>query len=65
MTSNRNQASGVREQRLAAGLTQEKLARAADCSLAYVQTIEGGYAPDPAASPVFRRIAQVLERRQS
>ena len=49
---------GIRERRLAAGLSQERLARDADCSLAYVRLLEHGYRPD--TGEVLGRIAHVL-----
>jgi len=55
----------IRERRLAIGISQEALARAADCSTAYVRVLERGYAPDPAASPVFQRVARVLGLTQN
>jgi len=50
----------IRDLRLAAGLSQEQLARLADCSTAYVRVLERGYEPDPATSPVYRRISNLL-----
>lgn len=51
----------VRELRLAAGLTQEQLARVAGCSLSYIRLVEGGYRPSSAASsPKLRRLLDVL-----
>jgi transcriptional regulator with XRE-family HTH domain len=38
----------LRERRLAAGLSQEHLARLADCSTATVRIVERGYWPSPA-----------------
>lgn len=50
----------LRAQRLAAGLTQEQVARAAECSLTYVRLLEAGYLPDWDASPKLRRVAAAL-----
>lgn len=52
------QVGSVRSARRDAGLSQEQLARRADCSTAYVRLIEAGYAP--ARSDVLPRIAGVL-----
>jgi transcriptional regulator with XRE-family HTH domain len=67
MLANATKPSGgtIRERRLAIGISQEALARAADCSTAYVRVLERGYAPDPAASPVFQRVAQFLGLTQN
>lgn len=47
VSQHRSQVGGafehLRERRLAVGLSQEKLARLADCSLATVRLAEGGY----------------------
>lgn len=51
---------GVRDRRLAAGLSQEQLAREAGCSLNYVRLIESGYRPDWHASPKLRRVVELL-----
>lgn len=57
MSAKATQAPGpIRQLRRAAGLTQEALAREVGCSTAYVRMIEGGYEPDPGASPVFARV---------
>lgn len=56
----------IRKARDAAGLTQEKLARAAGVSLAYVRMIEGGYEPaKPSASPKFERVLAALDPSQT
>lgn len=52
---------GLREMRIAAGLSQEQLAREVDCSTAYVRVLERGYTPDPEASPVMARIIGYLQ----
>jgi transcriptional regulator with XRE-family HTH domain len=49
----------IRTRRLAAGLSQEKLARAAECALNSVRLFEKGYAPDP--SPARDRVIAVLD----
>jgi transcriptional regulator with XRE-family HTH domain len=51
-------AGRIREQRLAAGLSQDRLARLAGCSVSMVLAIERGYIP--ARSAVLPRIEQVL-----
>lgn len=48
----------LREARKAANLTQQKLAELADCSIAYIRVLEGGYAPD--MSVVLDRIHEVI-----
>ena len=66
LTANANRPTGaIRSARKAAGLSQEQLAQRAGCSTAYVRVLEGGYAPDPDASPVYAQVLDVLndERR--
>lgn len=48
----------IREQRLQAGLSRERLARLAGCSYAFIVTIERGYIP--ARSRVLPEIERVL-----
>jgi transcriptional regulator with XRE-family HTH domain len=51
----------LRERRVAAGLSQQALASAADCSLASVALFERGYRPEH--SQVLERIERVLNDR--
>lgn len=51
----------IRALRLAAGLSQEALAREVGCSTAYVRVLEGGYEPDPGSSAVYCRLIAHLE----
>ncbi len=53
---------GVREQRLARGLSQQRVAELAGCSLNMVRLLEAGY--QPTSSRVAPRIAEVLARSQ-
>lgn len=48
----------IREQRIALGLSQEALARRADCSTAMVRLLEAGY--HPTASDVLPRLEAIL-----
>lgn len=48
----------LREQRLAVGLSQQRLAELARCSINAVRLFERGY--DPARSPVRERVVAVL-----
>jgi transcriptional regulator with XRE-family HTH domain len=50
---------GVRERRLAAGLTQDALARKARVSRSLVQIVEAGYRPSEAMA---RRLDRALTR---
>jgi transcriptional regulator with XRE-family HTH domain len=50
---------GIRQYRLAAGISQQKLAQLAGCSLSMVRLVESGYRPS--TSDVLDRIATVLE----
>lgn len=64
MAANANHGAGsLRERRIAAGISQEALARLADCSTAYVRVLERGYTPEAETSPVYRRLVAVLEER--
>jgi hypothetical protein len=63
MTANANPGN-MRQRRLAAGLTQEDVAREAHCSLAYVRLVERGYSPDPETSPAFRRLLALTMLRE-
>ena len=57
----RSRPTTIRQARHAAGLTLEGLAQAADCSLAYVRTVEAGGIPaNPEAAPAYQRILSVL-----
>lgn len=49
---------GLREQRRAAGLSQQVLAEKAGCSVSYVRVLEQGFAPD--RSEVLPRVLAVL-----
>jgi transcriptional regulator with XRE-family HTH domain len=49
--------SGVRARRLAAGLSQERLARLAECSTSTVRLVEYGYRP---SDEMISRIAAAL-----
>lgn len=53
----------LRDRRLAAGLSQEALARLADCSTGYVRLLESGYTPH--SGSVAERVAAVLEKRET
>jgi transcriptional regulator with XRE-family HTH domain len=48
----------IRGARLAAGLSQQKLAGSADCSISMVRLVEAGYRPEPSAA--IERIVSVL-----
>lgn len=50
---------GLREQRRAAGLSQQRVAELAGCSLTFVRVLEAGYAP--VTSNVLPRIHAVLD----
>jgi transcriptional regulator with XRE-family HTH domain len=64
MTSNGSDGGGgIRERRRAAGLSQERLAREADCSTSYIQLLEGGFRPR--SGEVLGRIAHVLGCEQA
>lgn len=54
-----NRPDDLRERRLAAGLSQAKLAQHADCSASYVQMIERGLTP--ARGHVLPRLEAVLD----
>ncbi|MGI8597503.1 MAG: helix-turn-helix transcriptional regulator [Thermoleophilaceae bacterium] len=51
-----------RARRVAAGLSQQRLAELAGCSVAMVRVLEGGY--KPSYSDVLGRIARVLDALQ-
>ena len=51
-------ANDLRTRRLVAGMTQQDLAIAADCSIGSVRLLETGYSP--ADSPTRERIERVL-----
>lgn len=61
MSNNGNRRTGLRHMRLAAGLSQEALAREVNCSTAYVRVLERGYEPDPDSSVVYRRLIAHLQ----
>lgn len=61
MTATRNTAFA--QVRRAAGISQEELAREADCSVAWVRVLEAGATPDPDRSPVYERVIEVLRKR--
>jgi transcriptional regulator with XRE-family HTH domain len=50
---------GLHERRKAAGLSQQRLAELAGCSLTFVRVLEAGY--EPATSAVLPRILAVLD----
>jgi predicted transcriptional regulator len=64
MDNHNGTASGgpIREARLALHLSQEELARRADCSTVYVRLLESGYAPSQ--SDVIPRILRVLNEKR-
>ncbi len=49
---------GLREQRRAVGLSQQRLAELANCSLSAIRLFERGYQPDPSA--VRERVEAIL-----
>jgi len=55
--------NSIKDQRLAAGLTQQQLAAETPCSVAFVQMVEGGYRPG--RSDVLPRLVAVLEAHQN
>lgn len=61
MTASHNTAFA--EYRRAASVTQEELARLAECSVAYVRLLDGGFTPDPDRSPVYGRVVRVLREK--
>lgn len=64
MSANATPAIGplaFREARRAAGLTQQRLAHIAGCSIGYVRHLEAGYRPQSVAqSPQLRAVAAAL-----
>lgn len=65
MNANATQDRGrLRAARKAAGLSQQRVAELAGCSVGYVRVLEAGYTPD-AGSKVFRRILNVLRNERS
>lgn len=54
---------GLREQRRAAGLSQQDLAQRAGCSISYVRVLEQGFAPD--RSDVLPRILNALNNGET
>jgi transcriptional regulator with XRE-family HTH domain len=63
MQANGNEAVGqaaeVRGRRRTAGLSQERLARLADCSTSTVRLVEGGWR---ASEEMLKRLADALDR---
>ncbi|WP_372517942.1 helix-turn-helix domain-containing protein [Solirubrobacter phytolaccae] len=59
MSANDTSTSGVREQRRAAGLSQQQLATRAGCSVSMVRLVESGYRPE-GPSAVLGRIEAAL-----
>ena len=53
---------GIRAARRDAGLSRQKLASLADCSVSYLQLLEGGFTP--ADSSVIPRIMRVLNEKR-
>ncbi len=63
MTSNRKQGpGGLRARREAAGLSQQRLAELAGCSIATIGLYEGGYSPS--RSTVLERLLAVLDEER-
>lgn len=63
MTPNRKCATGgIRARREAAGLSQQRLAELACCSIATIGLYEGGYSP--ARSTVLERVLAVLDEER-
>lgn len=51
----------IRVLRKEAGMSQEQLARLADCSTGYVRVLEAGYMPaSPEGAPAYARVLQAL-----
>ena len=62
MNANGNEQGGrLRRRRLSAGLSQERVARLADCSTSSVRLLEAGWTPR-SQSAVEVRVAAALER---
>jgi transcriptional regulator with XRE-family HTH domain len=59
MTVDTARAGRIRERRLAAGLSQDRLARLARCSVSMVLSIERGYVPQRSA--VLPRVERALD----
>lgn len=60
---NPDTAGGLRERRLAAGLTQQQLAYLANCSLTHLQLLERGYSPTH--SEVRTRVLAALREQET
>jgi transcriptional regulator with XRE-family HTH domain len=60
---NPDTAGGLRERRLATGLTQQQLANLADCSLTHLQLLERGYSPT--RSEVRARVLAALRQYEA
>jgi transcriptional regulator with XRE-family HTH domain len=58
-----DRSGGLREQRRAAGLSQQRVAELAGCSLTFVRVLEAGY--EPVTSNVLPRIEAVLDGRKT
>lgn len=59
---NPDTAGGLRERRLAAGLTQQQLANLSECSLTHLQLLERGYRPT--RSEVCTRVLAALREHE-
>ena len=56
----------IRERRQALGLSQQKLAQLADCSLASVSLLERGYRPGRSeVIPAILSVLDIVEREQA
>jgi transcriptional regulator with XRE-family HTH domain len=61
-----HEVGAIRPLRAAAGMSQEALARAADCSTTYIRVLERGYRPRPGAeAPVLARVLAALDKAQT
>jgi predicted transcriptional regulator len=63
MNANPERVDDLRARRNAVGLTQQRLAELARCSLAHLQLLERGY--EPSRSRVRERIFAVLAEQES
>lgn len=61
--TNPDTAGGLRERRLAVGLTQQQLAYLAGCSLTHLQLLERGYSPT--RSRVRNRVLAALHKHEA
>ncbi len=62
MSHNRKRRGGLRARREAAGLSQQRLAELAGCSIAAIGLYEGGYSPS--RSTVLERVLAVLDEER-